>query len=138
MRYPTGSLAARASSVGSCALDCAAHSPRCHRTNDERLEPSEKLLREVRSRATPIVPEPVDAANEEYAASGYGIEHRRAPRHETDGGVRLAGGRVGEDLVDDFDQRSTSDGSTLPPPYSSHFGDMWCVCLEVYSWWIAF
>ena len=47
----------------------------------------------------------------------------RVPRHEADAGVRLAGGRVGEGPVaDDFD--ASEDGSTLQPPYSSHFGDI--------------
>lgn len=43
---------------------------------------------------------------------------------EADGGVRLAGGRPGVVTVDEFDQHSTlseSEGSTLPPPYASHF-----------------
>ncbi|KAM5546283.1 hypothetical protein V8D89_000409 [Ganoderma adspersum] len=52
----------------------------------------------------------------------YIVERRRSQRYEVDGGVRLAGGRVGEVLVDDLVQGSTADGSTLPPPYSSHFG----------------
>ena len=55
--------------------------------------------------------------------SGPWIERRRDSRHETDGGVRLAGGRAGEAIADDIDQNSVSDGSTLPPPYSSHFGE---------------
>ena len=52
----------------------------------------------------------------------HAVERRRSPRYEVDGGVRLAGGRVGEVLADDLDQDSTVGGSTFPPPYSSHFG----------------
>ena len=63
----------------------------------------------------------------------YGIEGHGDIRRETDGGVRLAGGMVREVLArsDDFDREqdsiSGSEGSTLPPPYSSQFGEMWCV-----------
>ena len=41
-------------------------------------------------------------------------------RHETDGGVRLAGGRPGSEdgVVDIEEPRSLSSASTLPPPYS--------------------
>lgn len=128
-----GSLVARASSVGSCELDCATHSPHPHRTRNERLVPSEKLPRELGSRvASETMRELAGVATEEYASSKDGIEHRQVPLHEADGGVRLAGGRVGEDLAGDFDQRSASDGSTLPPPYSSHFGDTRYVCLQAY------
>ncbi len=60
------------------------------------------------------------AMREEMASSDPDAEYRRIRRHETDGGVRLAGGRAQEAA---FDQYSMSDGSTLPPPYSSDFGD---------------
>ena len=50
------------------------------------------------------------------------IDRRRSARYEVDGGVRLAGGRVGEVVMDDLDRESTVGGSTFPPPYSSHFG----------------
>lgn len=43
----------------------------------------------------------------------------RGRRHATDGGVRLAGGMLGARVEDDIDQYSISDGSTLPPSYSS-------------------
>ena len=44
------------------------------------------------------------------------------PRHETDGGVRLAGGRPGShnssaQIIADS-QSTLSQSSTLPPPYS--------------------
>ena len=42
-------------------------------------------------------------------------------RHETDGGVRLAGGRPGSEdgvVLDIEEPRSLSSASTLPPPYS--------------------
>ena len=65
--------------------------------------------------------------------SSDGIERRRNTRRETDEWVSLAGGRL-RDVVaasDDFDREqdsiSGSEGSTLPPPYSSQFGEMWCV-----------
>ncbi|KAM5545088.1 hypothetical protein V8D89_001199 [Ganoderma adspersum] len=52
----------------------------------------------------------------------YVVERLRSRRYEVDGGVRLAGGRVGEVLADDLDRDSTAGGSTFPPPYSSYFG----------------
>ena len=61
--------------------------------------------------------------------SSYAIEGHRDIWRETDGGVRLAGGMVREVLggSDDFDREqdsiSWSEGSTLPPPYSSQFGE---------------
>lgn len=61
--------------------------------------------------------------------SSYAIEGHRDIRRETDGGVRLAGGMVRDALggLDDFDREqdsiSWSEGSTLPPPYSSQFGE---------------
>ena len=55
------------------------------------------------------------------------IEHGDGPRrHEgADGGVRIAGRESGEVVAVDADQYSTSEGSTftLPPPYSSYFGE---------------
>ena len=71
-----------------------------------------------------------NAAAEAPTSLDDGMEYRRGLRHETDGGVRLAGGRVGEPEVaaNNIDQHSAWDGSTLPLPYSSHFGE-WCVCL---------
>ena len=43
-------------------------------------------------------------------------------RYETDGGVRIAGGRVGYTVaVRDSNRFSTSEGSTLPPPYASQY-----------------
>ena len=65
--------------------------------------------------------------------SSYGIEHRRNTWRETDRWVSLAGGRlrdvvaVSDDLDREPDSISGSEGSTLPPPYSSQFGEMWCV-----------
>ena len=56
--------------------------------------------------------------------SGHGVEQRRLRRYETDGGVRMAGGRAGEVVaVEDDRYTLRSEGSTLPPPYSSHFGE---------------
>ena len=70
----------------------------------------------------------MDAATvEAIVSSEHAAENRGGAPYETDGGVRLAGGRVGEvGRTEDFDQRSLMlpvDGSTLPPPYSSDFGD---------------
>ena len=54
-------------------------------------------------------------------------------RHETDGGVRLAGGRPGEPESPADSERGTITSASggeasgyiviLPPPYSSHFGE---------------
>ncbi|PIL28572.1 hypothetical protein GSI_08613 [Ganoderma sinense ZZ0214-1] len=67
---------------------------------------------QLRTRAAPIVEEPISAPP------------GRDLRHEMDGGRRLAGGRPGEPVTDDLDHDAMSEGSTLPPPYSSHFGEM--------------
>ena len=65
-----------------------------------------------------------DSPVEASVPSGRGVEQRRAPRYETDGGVRVAGGRAGEVVaVEDDRYTLRSEGSTLPPPYSSHFGE---------------
>ncbi|TBU47697.1 hypothetical protein BD309DRAFT_434026 [Dichomitus squalens] len=73
--------------------------------------PSEKLLHNIgRMRNSP--------ATGGRTPDDRGLEHReRTRRHDTDGAVRLAGGRVGDDLGQDIDTRSDSVGSTLPPPY---------------------
>ena len=48
------------------------------------------------------------------------IRRSRRVRYEEDGGVRLAGGEVGQDGVDDDDEHTeTGTTVTLPPPYSS-------------------
>ena len=47
--------------------------------------------------------------------------------YETDGGVRLAGGRPGEAVSDIIEGYSNSGESTLPPPYASHVGEAECV-----------
>ena len=66
-----------------------------------------------------------DSLVEAAVPSSHGVEQSRAPRYETDGGVRVAGGRVGEAAAPVDSDRYTlrSEGSTLPPPYSSHFGE---------------
>lgn len=129
---PAGSLVARASSIDSSAPDRVAQISYPHWTSIDRPIRSEKILRELRSRAATVVRERADTTIEDSISSGQAIQNRRVRHHETDGGVRLAGGRVEEPLQDsdDFDQLSTSDGSTLPPPYSSDFGEIWCVCLK--------
>lgn len=69
----------------------------------------------------------MDIASENPVSTRDKSRRIRGARYDTDGGVRLAGGRLEEAMVDELaDQRSNashSDGSTLPPPYSSHFGD---------------
>ena len=95
----------------------------------------EKLLRALRGTVSEVSTDG-NANNDENATAEAptslddGVKYRRDLRHETDGGMRLAGGRVGEPEVaaDNIDQHSAWDGSTLPLPYSSHFGE-WCVCL---------
>ena len=48
------------------------------------------------------------------------VRSSRRVRYEEDGGVRLAGGDVGQDGVDDDDEQTeTGTTVTLPPPYSS-------------------
>ncbi|PIL28533.1 hypothetical protein GSI_08571 [Ganoderma sinense ZZ0214-1] len=65
-----------------------------------------------------------DAMAEETVLCENYAEHRRERRRETDAGARLAGGRAGEiAILEDLDQYSVSEGSTLPPAYSSHFGN---------------
>ena len=86
-------------------------------------------MRELRSRAV-FNPALGEVQNQVHIATGHpmsfnqGAGHRRGPRYETDGGVRLAGGRMGETIAEDFDQYSVSEGSTLPPPYSSASGEL--------------
>ncbi|KAM5545285.1 hypothetical protein V8D89_001396 [Ganoderma adspersum] len=58
---------------------------------------------------------------------GPQVEHPRSYRYEADGGVRLAGGRPGEVVPDIIDGFRISDELTLPPLYSSHFGEAECV-----------
>lgn len=66
-----------------------------------------------------------DAVTAGHCRCGHG---RRGVRQAEDGGIRLAGGRPGEVAADECDQDSlrTSEsdrsGSTLPPPYASHYG----------------
>ena len=60
----------------------------------------------------------------------HGLDHRCNPRYETDGGVRLAGGRPREAVVDELDGVILREVPTLPPPYSSTFipgENLWCV-----------
>ena len=122
-----GSLVAQASSVESSTMDHTApvSSPR----REGRPGASEKLLREWGNRTAAEsmwdgVREQTDRTAVVHIFSGHRIEpHGRYTRYDTDGGVSLAGGRPREVRVDNADQRSTSDESTLPPPYSSDFGD---------------
>lgn len=98
---------------------------------------SEKLLRDSEieinpeSISTPGELELSEQMDQEFVADEPGTflprgedDQRRRVRRAMDGGVRMAGGRIGERVADDFDQYSMSDGSILPPSYSSHFEDM--------------
>lgn len=69
------------------------------------------------------------SVNAPVESSGLRINPHCDLQHETDGGVRLAGGRPGEAMrpLEDLDQRSTSDESTLPPSYCSQYAAMWYV-----------
>lgn len=112
--FPVASVLSRPSSIGSRLPDRVSLTH--WRSNEGRLR-SEKLRSAVVSGLGRAHAQVNDRP------SGPWIERRRDSRHETDGGVRLAGGRAGEAIADDIDQNSVSDGSTLPPPYSSHFGE---------------
>ena len=56
------------------------------------------------------------------AHSGDEVPLQRDTRRETDGGVRLAGGRPESGVPDDFDY---AGADTLPPPYAAHFERTW-------------
>ena len=56
------------------------------------------------------------------AYSGDEVALQRDTRRETDGGVRLAGGRPESGVPDDFDY---ARADTLPPPYAAHFERTW-------------
>lgn len=62
-----------------------------------------------------------DVANFAEAPLNNEPEGARVRRYETDGGVRLAGGRHGEGNTNNSDQDSMSEESTLPPPYQSYY-----------------
>ena len=107
-----------------------------HQDNTHEGSMSKKLLRELRNRnrseSTPgrrngsqEVDQQAATAERLMSLAQIGFrEQNRVPRYETDGGVRLAGGRPGGVPADDFDRHTLSEnGSTLPPPYSSDFGD---------------
>ena len=53
----------------------------------------------------------------------HGGENRRVRCQATDGGVRLTGGRVREEVQVADDESDQLSMSTLPPPYSSDYGD---------------
>lgn len=82
------------------------------------------------AQGVPSLDDNVNATVEGSLSGDHGTETSESPpqydSYDTDGGVRLAGGRPGEVSVEGPGQRNAariSDGSTLPPPYSSHFGD---------------
>ncbi len=108
--------------------------PHQHHTDGAATVP-EKLMQDLRSRAVPSASIQVAGGMNEHTDTtldvvipyGHGVfGHRGHLRYETDAsGVRVAGGRAGVMMpADDFDQQSASeDGSTLPPPHSSDYGD---------------
>ena len=128
----TGSLEAQASSAHPNAPECVQY-PQPYRESINGVLIADKLLRELRNRTA--APSSRERANEGENTEAEVpvffvpvVEHERSSqRQEMDGEVRLAGGRVGEVAVNGLDQYSTSDLSTLPPPYSSHFGEGWYV-----------
>ncbi|TBU57566.1 hypothetical protein BD310DRAFT_539523 [Dichomitus squalens] len=88
------------------------------------LEPSTSMapiMSEKRANSTHRIAGPVQypAETDSGASTNRANTHTEGMRrHETDGGVRLAGGRAGDALDDDPDGRRDSVESTLPPPYS--------------------
>ena len=68
------------------------------------------------------------------SGNSHSAEHRRDLLRGTDGGVRLAGGRAGDEVdVGDVDRYSVLAGSTLPPPYSSYSGESWYACSRIWG-----
>ena len=113
-------------------LDRCADLPQSPRNTVNGTVRSEKVLQELRSKT--LETSGVDGADElgdtgtRFGAptSIQGNQTHTSLRHENVGGLAFSGGRPGEEGAwDDFDQHSTSDGSTLPPPYSSHIGEWW-------------
>ena len=113
-------------------MDGDAQMPHPRRESNSRVVMAEKVLRELRNRnfnrtiapssraRTDVLENP--RAEDPVPPSVQVVERCESPRYEVDGGVRLAGGRVGEVPPDDLDELDTVNGSTLPPPYSSHYG----------------
>lgn len=128
----TGSLEAQASSAHPNAPECVQY-PQPYRESINGVLIADKLLRELRNRTA--APSSRERASEgENAEVGVpmsfvpAVGHERlSQQREMDGGVRIAGGRAREIVANGLDQYSTSDLSTLPPPYSSRFGEEWYV-----------
>ena len=129
-----GSLLACASSTDSRSLHgTSITSQQAYRESvDTVLETEKHLLAMRRSTSNPAPawcgPDGTEEIEVKPATEGIVISHRDAehgggPRRETDGGVRLAGGRAGEVTAEEFDRNRMSEGSTLPPEYCSEFGD---------------
>ena len=123
-----GSSVAQAPSADSSPIERMEHTSRPHLETIDNLPTSRKPFREPRnshfvlgSDERSMIEQTDAAAAGPVPSAGHIPEHRRTPWHATDGGVRLVGGRAGEAVLDDFDDDGVSEGSTLPPPYSSHF-----------------
>ena len=65
----------------------------------------------------------VEAVVEVRASSGHDLDPRGGPPYKMDGWTRLDGRGPGNAVVHDLDRDSMSEGSTLPPPYSSQLGE---------------
>ena len=118
--------------MGSGALDRIVNlSHQEYRESTDGIFMTKKLFRERRSLNSNRAPSIRGGPNgtgwmeiDEIVPSDPGRGDHRGARHEMDGGVRLAGGTTEEVATPgDFGRHSMSesDGSTLPPPYSSHF-----------------
>lgn len=106
-------------------------------SGDGLLQTSSNLFWEERDRTSLTSPSSeaskhTDGGPEDPFVSSSGSVQWRSLRHEMEGGMELAGERPVADLADHFHQRNASAASTLPPPYSSEFGDPWYLCLYLY------
>ena len=140
--FPTGLSVAQVSAVATLGSDGSEVVVRAHRFLGESVRGAthtadEKCVSErLRNRTLPISSQGGGGANQQSDSvsqaaitSAYGQEgeQHRCLRRAMDGGVRLGGGRLGESVAPDHcDQRHsavTSEASTLPPSYSSRFGE---------------
>ena len=105
------------------------------RTHQDTILTASRLRRLVRdngniaistSRQRSMI-EHTDTAVDSIPITSHQVEHRPAPRCAADGELMLAGGRMVEAVSEAFDDNSVfalSEASTLPPSYSSLFGQM--------------
>ena len=123
--YPsTGSFRPQSPSMDPSTLSCE--------SGDAILHTSSKLFWEARAPMTSPsseASEQMDGGSDDPLFSSRWSVQWRSPRHAMAGGMSVAGEQPEADIADYFHQRSASAASTLPPPYSSEFGDTWYVCL---------